>query len=363
MTFGNSAEWMLETEQSKPIINRAIDLGINFFDTANVYSKGRSEEIVGELLQGRRNDIVLASKVRGVMGDGVNDYGLSRYHIMKQIEGSLSRLKTDHIDLYQTHRWDYTTPIEETLTTMSDLVRNGQVRYIGASNYFAWQLSKSLWTSKKLNLEKFVSMQNHHNLCYREEEREMVPLCKNEGVGLIPYSPLARGFLTGKYSRDLSPQSVRYGTDHLLHQRFFRSEDFDVLENVIELSNQKNVSPITLFATHYHELVELAQKLPKAFNLTVKVKEMGNNVIFLRKIIFGGADKSYGIHVADMAGVPNIVVNRANHILNNLININNIEKALKISKKIDISSSLEDNPGEKSVKKVSDFLLKVKNLL
>ena len=243
MSFGNVSDWHLETEQSKPIINKAIDLGINFFDTANVYSKGRSEEIVGEILQGQRNDIILASKVRGVMGDGVNDYGLSRYHIMKQIEGSLSRLKTDYIDLYQTHRWDYTAPIEETLITMSDLVRNGQVRYIGASNYFAWQLSKSLWTSKKLNLEKFVSMQNHHNLCYREEEREMIPLCKNEGIGLIPYSPLARGFLAGKYSRDLSPQSVRYGTDHLLPQRFFRSEDFDVLENVIELSNQKNVSP------------------------------------------------------------------------------------------------------------------------
>lgn len=243
MSFGSAAEWMVEVEASRRIIDRAWDLGINFFDTANVYSKGRSEEILGEALVERRSDAVIATKARGEMGEGPNDRGLSRYHVMKQITGSLRRLRTDHVDLYQIHRWDYETPIQETLTTLNDLVRKGEVRYIGASSMHAWQLTKALWTSERLGIERFVSMQNHYNLCYREEEREMIPLCQSEGIGLIPWSPLARGFLTGKYRRDGTPDTARYRSDRMMADRYFHSEDFDVLERVIEVAREKDVTP------------------------------------------------------------------------------------------------------------------------
>src|SRR5467141_3120469 len=174
MSFGNSEEWMIEIDKTRPIVKRALDLGINFFDTANVYSNGRSEEIVGELLKDHRDDVVIASKVRLKVGDGPNREGLSRYHIMDQVKKSLKRLRTDRIDLYQTHRWDYSTPIEETLLTLNDLVRRGSVNYIGTSSMFAWQFAKSLAASDLLGVARFVSMQNHYNLCYREEEREMM---------------------------------------------------------------------------------------------------------------------------------------------------------------------------------------------
>src|SRR5467141_1034602 len=174
MSFGNSEEWMVEIDKARPIVKRALDLGVNFFDTANVYSSGRSEEIVGELLKDYRDDVVIASKVRLKVGDGPNREGLSRYHIMGQVKKSLKRLRTDRIDLYQTHRWDYSTPIEETLLTLNDLVRRGSVNYIGTSSMFAWQFAKSLAASDLLGVARFVSMQNHYNLCYREEEREMM---------------------------------------------------------------------------------------------------------------------------------------------------------------------------------------------
>lgn len=243
MSFGNTAEWMIEIEAAKPIVKRALDLGINFFDTANVYSNGRSEEIVGELLKPVRDDIVLATKVRSKIGQGVNDSGLSRLHIMREAEKSLKRLQTDRIDLYQIHRWDYETPIEETLTSLDDLVHSGKVRYIGASSMFAWQFAKSLYTSDLRDLTRFVSMQNHYSLVYREEEREMLPLCRDQGIGTIPFSPLARGFLSGKYKRGDAPSTARYRSDQLLPERFFRPEDFDVVERTEEIAKEKGVTP------------------------------------------------------------------------------------------------------------------------
>lgn len=243
MSFGNDAAWKVELDVAQPIIKKAIDLGINFFDTANVYSLGRSEEITGECLNGYRDDMIVATKVYGSMGDKPNQSGLSRRHIMQQIRGSLKRLRMDHVDLYQVHRWDYTTPIEETLRALDDLVHEGSVRYIGASSMFTWQFLKALNVSKQLGLESFVSMQNHYNLVYREEEREMIPLCREEGIGLVPWSPLAKGFLTGKYKRGEISKGTRYESDRLLRERFFKPEDFDVLEAVEEVANEKGVIP------------------------------------------------------------------------------------------------------------------------
>jgi len=249
MSFGNDNAWKLELDAARLLVEKAIDLGINFFDTANVYSKGRSEEITGECLKGYRDDVIIATKVHGAMGKGPNDAGLSRLHLMRQINASLKRLQTDHVDLYQTHRWDYETPIEETLTTMNDVVREGRARYIGASSMFAWQFLSALNTSERLGLEKFVSMQNHYNLLYREEEREMIPLCKQAGIAVIPWSPLARGFLTGKYKRGEPPKTVRYENERMMNghnplaERYFKPEDFDVVETVTQVAREKDVSP------------------------------------------------------------------------------------------------------------------------
>jgi 1-deoxyxylulose-5-phosphate synthase len=243
MSFGNESGWMLELEAAKPILKRSLDLGINFYDTANSYSSGRSEEIVGELLKDVRDDIVLATKVRSVVGEGVNDSGLSRYHIMREVDKSLRRLQTDRIDLYQIHRWDYETPIAETLQALDDLVHSGKVRYIGASSMFAWQFAKALYTSDLLKISRFVSMQDHYSLAYREEEREMIPLCKDQNIAVIPFSPLARGFLSGKYRRGDTPDTPRYQGDHLLPERFFRPEDFDVAERTEEVAKEKGVTP------------------------------------------------------------------------------------------------------------------------
>jgi aryl-alcohol dehydrogenase (NADP+) len=243
MSFGNDAPWKIELEEARKLVNKAIDLGINFFDTANVYSLGRSEEITGQCLKPYRDNVILATKVYFPMGQGQNDSGLSRRHIMQQIRASLKRLRTDHIDLYQIHRWDYNTPIEETMRALNDIIRLGFAHYIGASSMFAWQFLKSLYTSDRLGLEKFVSMQNHYNLLYREEEREMIPLCKEEGIGLIPWSPLARGFLTGKYKRNETPSTKRYESDRYLSERYFTREDFDVLDVVVSLATEKGVTP------------------------------------------------------------------------------------------------------------------------
>jgi 1-deoxyxylulose-5-phosphate synthase len=242
MSFGNFEEWMVEIDKAKPIVRRALDLGVNFFDTANVYSSGRSEEIVGELLKDHRDDVVIATKVRLKVGEGSNSEGLSRYHIMGQVKKSLKRLQTDRIDLYQTHRWDYSTPIEETLLALNDLIREGMVNYIGTSSMFTWQFAKALAASDMLGIARFVSMQNHYNLCYREEEREMIPYCKDRGIALIPWSPLARGFLTGRYKRGGKADTARYRSDKYFAERFFRPEDFDVVERAEEIAKEKGVT-------------------------------------------------------------------------------------------------------------------------
>lgn len=242
-SFGNLQEWMINIDKARPIVERAIDLGVTFFDTANSYSRGHSEQILGKSIKGRRRDLVIATKVFFPMSSKPNDRGLSRMHIMTQIDGSLKRLGTDYVDLYQIHLWDDETPIDETLRALDDLVQVGKTMYIGASNTYAWQLSKALWMCDRLGTKRFISMQNHYNLCYREEEREMIPLCRDQGVGFLPFSPLARGFLAGKYTRERTPDSVRYRSDPKLVQNFFRPEDFDVAEEVVKVAEEKDVTP------------------------------------------------------------------------------------------------------------------------
>jgi aryl-alcohol dehydrogenase-like predicted oxidoreductase len=205
MTYGTSKwrPWVLDEEQSRPFIRRALDAGINFFDTANMYSNGASEEVVGRALRdfAKRSEIVLATKVFFETGPGPNDRGLSRKHIMTEIDNSLRRLGTDYIDLYQIHRFDPSTPIEETIEALHDVVKAGKARYVGASSMYAWQFAKMLHVADTHGWTRFVSMQDHYNLVYREEEREMIPLCIDEGIGVIPWSPLARGFLAGNRTR------------------------------------------------------------------------------------------------------------------------------------------------------------------
>src|SRR5512136_3218568 len=203
MGFGDAArwihKWVLNEENSRPIIKKALELGINFFDTANVYSIGASEEILGRALKdfAKRDEVVIATKVRGKIHDGPNGEGLSRKAILSEIDNSLKRLGTDYVDLYQIHRWDYTTPIEETMEALNDVIESGKARYIGGSSMFAWQFAKAQYTADLHGWRRFVSMQNHYNLVYREEEREMIPFCIDQGIGLIPWSPLARGFFAG----------------------------------------------------------------------------------------------------------------------------------------------------------------------
>ena len=251
MSFGGpdarGFEWTLGYEDSKRVIDRAVDLGINFFDTADEYSNGRSEQIVGKALAGRRNQVVVATKVGLPTGDGPGDRGLGRKHVMRNLKRSLANLKTDRVDLYQIHRWDYDTPIAQVLKTLTDAVRKeGAVDHIGGSSMWAWQFAKALYTSDRLGLERFKTMQNHYNLAYREEEREMIPLCRSEGVPLLPWSPMGRGFLTGRYRRRAKPDGVRYRTDRYLGTRYFRPEDFDVVERLVEMAREKDVKPAQL---------------------------------------------------------------------------------------------------------------------
>jgi aryl-alcohol dehydrogenase (NADP+) len=249
MTFGNGSGWMVDGEAAKQVLKRAWDLGINYFDTANVYSKGRSEEILGEFLSGMREDAVIATKVHGEMGPGVNQKGLSRQHIMWQAKESLRRLRTNYIDLYQTHRWDYSTPMEETLGAMTDLVTNGQVHYIGASSMWAWQFATALHTSDLKGYARFVSMQNLYNLLYREEEREMNPLCKAEGIALVPWSPTAGGFLSGKYLQNgklitTEKDSGRVSPGSMGYDRYMgRPQNDQIVGRVVEVAQRKGVTP------------------------------------------------------------------------------------------------------------------------
>jgi aryl-alcohol dehydrogenase-like predicted oxidoreductase len=246
MTYGSSQwrDWVLDEPEARPFIQRALEMGINFFDTADAYSLGVSEEILGRALKdfSRREEVVIASKVFFPMGDKPNQGGLSRVHILQAIDDSLRRLGTDYLDLYQIHRWDPDTPIEETLEALHDVVKSGKVRYIGASSMYAWQFSKSLYLSDLHGWTRFVSMQNHYNLVYREEEREMMPLCLSEGIGVIPWSPLARGFLSGNRSRQDWGETARAKSDEFAHQMYYQDSDFTVVEQVVELAKEKSVT-------------------------------------------------------------------------------------------------------------------------
>jgi 1-deoxyxylulose-5-phosphate synthase len=218
MSYGSpdSRDWILGEDAAEPIVRQAVESGVTFFDTADMYSDGASEMITGRLLAKlfpRRDDYVLATKVYFPMGPGPNDKGLSRKHILAAIDASLDRLGVDHVDLYQIHRWDHETPIEETMNALADVVAAGKARYIGASSMFAWQFAKAQHVAEKNSWPRFVSMQNHYNLVYREEEREMIPLCLDQGVGIIPWSPLARGLLTGSRQRGGAQTTVRSGAD------------------------------------------------------------------------------------------------------------------------------------------------------
>jgi aryl-alcohol dehydrogenase-like predicted oxidoreductase len=244
MSYGNDSDrpWVLDEERAEPIIRRAVEGGVTFFDTADVYSQGASEvatgRIVGKLLS--RDEAVIATKVCGQMTPGPNGRGLSRKHVLAGIDASLQRLGMDYVDLYQIHRFDYETPIEETMEALNDIVRAGKARYIGASSMYAWQFARMQDVAQRHGWTRFVSMQDHYNLLYREEEREMIPLCLEDGVGVIPWSPLARGWLTGTRTREGERRTIRAETD-AFGDSLYVAEDFDVVDRVDELAAERGV--------------------------------------------------------------------------------------------------------------------------
>lgn len=248
MSYGAKSwrQWVLDEEDSLPFFKRAHEAGINFYDTADIYSMGRSEEITGNALLKSlgiaRDTLVIATKVFNPMGSDANQKGLSRKHIMHAVDDSLRRLGTDYIDLYQIHRFDYATPIEETLDALDRCVRSGKVLYIGGSSMYAWQFAKMLSTSERNGWARFVSMQNHYNLIYREEEREMIPLCRSENIGLIPWSPLARGFLAGNRNPKDYGETSRAKTDDYAHKLYYDPSDFKVVERVTAVAAKRRVS-------------------------------------------------------------------------------------------------------------------------
>ncbi len=251
MTYGSSTwrPWVLDEKQSKPFFKQAIEAGINFFDTADLYSLGASETVTGKLLKeyAQRDDLVIATKVYQTMSDKPNDRGLSRKHILSSIDNSLKRLGTDYVDLYIIHRWDYHTPIAETLEALNDVVRAGKARYIGASSMGSWQFMQALKISEQHGWAKFVSMQNHYNLVYREEEREMLPLCQAQGIGVTPWSPLARGFLAGNRSKDDSGKkgaTARAKSDDLAQGYYYGPSDFKIAERCEKVANKHGVKAI-----------------------------------------------------------------------------------------------------------------------
>ena len=247
MTYGSKQwrTWVLEEAESRPLVQKAVESGINFFDTSNSYSMGVSEEITGRLLREftRREEVVIATKVFFPYNDKPNQGGLSRLHILRAAEDSLRRLGTDYIDLYQIHRYDPQTPIEETLEALHDVVKAGKARYIGASSMYAWQFAQALCLAEKHSWTRFVSMQNHYNLVYREEEREMLPLCQAEGIGVIPWSPLARGFLTGGRQREGYGETKRAQTDDYAQGMYYQDPDFEIADRVANLAGRRGVSP------------------------------------------------------------------------------------------------------------------------
>jgi 1-deoxyxylulose-5-phosphate synthase len=245
MSFGNDSErpWVLDEDAAEPIVKAAVEGGITFFDTADTYSRGASEVATGRLLPKflGRDEFVLATKVFMPMGEGQNDRGLSRKHILSAIDASLRRLGTDYVDLYQIHRWDYHTPIEETMQALHDVVRAGKARYIGASSMHAWQFAKAQYTADAHGWTRFVSMQNHYNLVYREEEREMIPQCIDQGVGVIPWSPLARGVLAGNRTREGQRHTTRSGSDPFGDTLYKIPADFDVVDRCMEVASERGV--------------------------------------------------------------------------------------------------------------------------
>jgi 1-deoxyxylulose-5-phosphate synthase len=247
MSFGQppteSEHWELDEEQSRPYYQRALELGINFFDTANVYSQGVCETVLGRALRDlgvNREEVVIATKVYFPMGTGPNDRGLSRKHILSSIDASLKRLGMEYVDLYQIHRWDYETPIEETMEALHDVVRAGKARYIGGSAMHAWQFTKALYTADLHGWTRFVSMQDHYNLLYREDEREMLPLCQDQKIAVIPFSPLARGWLAREPSRE-QKQTARAQSDVLVAQRYTREDNFAIVQRVSEVAKARDV--------------------------------------------------------------------------------------------------------------------------
>ena len=248
MSYGSQAEraWHLDEAAAEPIVKAAVEGGVTFFDTADTYSDGMTEEITGRLLSRiftRREDFVLATKVYFPMGPGPNDRGLSRKHILAAIDASLRRLGTEYVDLYQIHRWDYETPAEETMEALHDVVRAGKARYLGASSMFAWQFAKAQYVAERHGWSTFASMQNHYNLIYREEEREMIPLCGDQGVAVLPYSPLARGVLAGNRSRQGERRTARAGDDPLSDQRYNSPGDFDIADRLAEVAAARDAPP------------------------------------------------------------------------------------------------------------------------
>ena len=247
MTYGDpkGRPWVLPAADARPFVIRALELGINFFDTADMYSLGASEQVTGQLLRelARRDEVVIATKVFSPMGPGPNERGLSRAHILDSIDASLKRLGLDYVDLYQIHRYDPDTPIEETLQTLHEVVQAGKARYIGASSMYAWQFARMLHVSQAHGWARFVSMQNHYNLVYREEEREMLPLCRAEGVGIIPWSPLARGFLAGNRTRTQDTATMRAQTDDFAQSMYYRDNDFAVVEQLKQVAAARGVAP------------------------------------------------------------------------------------------------------------------------
>jgi aryl-alcohol dehydrogenase (NADP+) len=247
MTYGDPAwrPWVLPEAEGRPFIKRALELGINFFDTADMYSRGVSEEIVGRALRdfGTRDRVVIATKAFYPMSDDPNDRGLSRKHLMSAIDQSLRRLGTDYVDLYQIHRWDPDTPIEETLLALHDIVRSGKARYIGASSMWAWQFATALHLAERHGWTRFVTMQNHYNLVYREEEREMLPLCREQGIGVIPWSPLARGFLAGNRRGPDKGETARAKTDEFAHNLYYAPSDFTIADRVVAVAQARDVAP------------------------------------------------------------------------------------------------------------------------
>jgi aryl-alcohol dehydrogenase (NADP+) len=288
MTYGSQAwrPWVLAPAESRPFIRRALELGVNFFDTADMYSRGASEEVLGRALRdfARRDQVVVATKAFYPMGDGPNDGGLSRKHLFDAIDASLRRLDMDYVDLYQIHRLDPSTSIEETLEALHDIVKAGKARYIGASSMYAWQFARALYLADHHGWTRFVSMQNHYNLIYREEEREMIPLCRAEGVGIIPWSPLARGFLAGnRVAQGKQGETVRAKNDDFAQSMYFQPDDFAVAERVKQVASQLSVKPAQVAlawvasrpgvtapiigATKPHHLKEAVEALDLVFEL------------------------------------------------------------------------------------------------